>query len=260
MRKFLLLVILLLLGCTQSSKIISTSEFEQRIWELTNQERMAHNLSPLLYDEGLADLARMHSRNMFNYNFFAHKDHLGDLVDDRKRKYYPQLIVASIGENLAKIVSGAKVFTPEEIVEGWMNSTEHRENILNGTFTYLGVGVFVRGKVLYATQNFGTPVVKLLSHIPEKVEAQNQYQLEFKFMSLVPANELEAVLNFPDSHFKYDIDDKYYTLGLKPVPIHWITDKRFEVTLDFPAGKGDYNLCFGFNRSYFADGIKLKVK
>lgn len=260
MRKFLLLLILLLLSCTQSSKTISISQFEQRIWELTNQERIAHNLSPLLYDEGLADLARMHSSNMFKYDFFAHKDHLGYLVDDRKRRYYPQLIVASIGENLAKIVSGAKIFTPEEIVEGWMNSTEHRENILNGSFTHLGVGVFTQGSVLYATQNFGTPIAKLLSQIPEQLEVKNKYQLQFEFMSLEPVNELEAILNFPESNFKYNIDDQYYTLGLKPIPIHWITDKQFEVTIDFPAGKGDYNLCFGFNRSYFADGIKLKVK
>jgi len=49
-------------------------------------------------------------------------------------------------------------------------------------------------------------------------------------------------------------------MGLNTIPNHWITDKQFEVTIAFPEGKGDYNLCFGFNRSYFADGIKLKVK
>ena len=77
----------MLFACTQSSKTITISEFEHSIWELTNQQRLAYNLSPLLYDEGLADLARLHSKNMFNFDFFAHKDHLGYLVSDRNPKF-----------------------------------------------------------------------------------------------------------------------------------------------------------------------------
>ncbi len=260
MRKSFFLILLLLFACTQSSKTISVTEFEHRIWELTNQQRSAYNLPPLLYDEGLADLARLHSKNMFNFDFFAHKDHLGYLVDDRKKKYYPQLVVSSIGENLAKFVNGARTFTPEEVVNGWMNSPEHKENILNATYTHLGVGVFTQDEVLLATQNFAAPVVKLLSEIPEKFDPLYQYQLLFEYMSPLPANELEAVLNFPDSRFKYYIDDRSYTIGLKPVPLHWMAEKQLEVIVDFPAGRGNYSLCFGFNHSYLEDGIKIKLK
>ena len=260
MRKTVLLFLLLLFACTQSSKTISIPEFEHSIWELTNQQRLAYNLSPLLYDEGLADLARLHSKNMFTYDFFAHRDHLGCLVSDRKRKYYPQLIVSSIGENLAKFVNGTKVFTPEEIVTGWMNSPEHKKNILNAAYTHLGVGVFTEGEVLLATQNFATPVVKLLSELPETFNPQFQYELQFEYMGSQPQKELNAVLNFPDSRFKYNIDDKYYTIGMKPITLQWIADKQFELIVDFPAGKGNYSLCFGFNHSYLEDGIKIKVR
>lgn len=260
MRKSILLVCLLLFGCSQASKTISLPDFEHRIWELTNQERMAANLPPLLYDEGLADLARQHSQNMYKYHFFAHKDQNGYLVDTRKKQYYSSLIVVSIGENLAKIENNAKVFTPEEIVEGWMNSPEHRDNILNSTFTYLGVGVVSQGSLLLATQNFATPIVKLLSDIPADCNPQYQYQLKFAYLANEPKTDLQAVLNFPDAEFKYNIDDKYYTMGLKPVPIQWTGTDQFEVLVDFPAGKGNYSLCFGFGHSYFEDGIKLKVK
>lgn len=35
--------------------------------------------------------------------------------------------------------------TPEEVMDGWMNSSGHRANILNGTFTSIGVGYYVDG-------------------------------------------------------------------------------------------------------------------
>ena len=44
------------------------------------------------------------------------------------------------GENIAM---GQR--TPEEVMDGWMNSSGHRANILNGTFTSLGVGYYVDG-------------------------------------------------------------------------------------------------------------------
>lgn len=44
------------------------------------------------------------------------------------------------GENIAMGQS-----TPEEVMDGWMNSSGHRANILNGTFTSIGVGYYVDG-------------------------------------------------------------------------------------------------------------------
>lgn len=44
------------------------------------------------------------------------------------------------GENIAM---GQR--TPEEVMDGWMNSSGHRANILNGTFTSIGVGYYVDG-------------------------------------------------------------------------------------------------------------------
>jgi hypothetical protein len=52
------------------------------------------------------------------------------------------------GENIAKgYVSASAVMT------GWMNSPGHRANILNCSFTALGVGYDTRGN--YWVQNFG---------------------------------------------------------------------------------------------------------
>jgi len=46
----------------------------------------------------------------------------------------------SAGENLA---SG--FLSAEDVVESWMNSTSHKENILNFEFTHIGVGYYAGG-------------------------------------------------------------------------------------------------------------------
>jgi uncharacterized protein YkwD len=57
---------------------------------------------------------------------------------------------SSAGENIA---AGQK--TPEEVVNGWMNSEGHRANILNGKFTTIGVGYVEGGSYgSYWTQEF----------------------------------------------------------------------------------------------------------
>ena len=53
----------------------------------------------------------------------------------------------SAGENIAM---GQK--TPKEVVQAWMNSEGHRANILNGSYTHIGVGYVANGN--YWTQEF----------------------------------------------------------------------------------------------------------
>ena len=57
-----------------------------------------------------------------------------------------------LGENIA---AGYK--TPQEVVDGWMNSEGHRKNILNPAFTKIGVGYLYTGKDMahYWVQMFG---------------------------------------------------------------------------------------------------------
>jgi len=58
---------------------------------------------------------------------------------------------STCGENLAV---GQK--TPEEVVEGWMNSPGHRANILRSSFKSIGVGCYVRGKNVFWIQLFSS--------------------------------------------------------------------------------------------------------
>ena len=51
------------------------------------------------------------------------------------------------GENIAKGYA-----TPQAVVNGWMNSSGHRANILNANYTQIGVGYVAQGS--YWTQMF----------------------------------------------------------------------------------------------------------
>src|SRR5699024_7205627 len=104
------------------------SEYEQEVVNLTNEERENNGLEPLEIDKELSSVARKKSSDMQDDNYFDHNSptygSAFDMMDQFRIDY------TSAGENIAK---GQR--TPEEVVDAWMNSEGHRENILNGSFT-----------------------------------------------------------------------------------------------------------------------------
>jgi uncharacterized protein YkwD len=111
--------------------------FAQQVLDLTNQERVANGLRPLLYDVEAERAAKAHCEDMDARGFFDHFTPEGWDQHDRLLMLGadPNLLRAS-GENIAV---GQQ--TPADVVQAWMNSPGHRANILYPTFTHLGVGV-----------------------------------------------------------------------------------------------------------------------
>jgi uncharacterized protein YkwD len=108
-------------------------EAEEKMLELVNQERQKAGLKPLQMDEKLRQVAREHSREMFNLGYFAHQSPVtGSPFDRMKRANIPFGVA---GENLA--------YAPNVQIahEGLMNSPGHRANILRGEFSRVGIGV-----------------------------------------------------------------------------------------------------------------------
>jgi len=255
-----IIAILLLLAVSSLARVISIADFEDEIYKLTNYERRKEHLPDLAYDTGLADLARRHSKNMASADFFDHKDREGLRVGGRVEKYYPAMFAASVGENIAFFQVGNKVFNASEIVEGWMNSPPHRAAILNGDFTYIGVGVVLRGDKLYATQNFARTLYKLLSNLPEKPDQCHTYVVEFEYMGVEDPATLQATLDVPDRKQEIPVGGNRYRVGSEPREIEWLDDRRFRVNLDFRFGRGKYLLRFGWDGSFYSEGISFKVK
>jgi uncharacterized protein YkwD len=125
------------------------SAVENEVLRLTNIEREKAGCKPLVHEARLHTAALGHSADMSAKNYFSHDSADGRSFKDR--------IVATgyrfsaIGENIAKGQRSAA-----EVVQGWMNSQGHRENILNCSYTQIGVGYVAAGGP-YWTQDFGKP-------------------------------------------------------------------------------------------------------
>lgn len=257
---FLPLVLSMLFGLLSCKTTLSVADFEAEILRLTNIQRAQHQLPALLAEEGLSSLARHHAQNMARFDFFEHQDQEGLQVGGRQKKYYPQLMAKSIGENLAFHQNSKREYDPAEIVEGWMNSPGHRENILSKDFSHLGVAVLLTGDKLYSVQNFAYPIVKLQSKSIASYQKDKIYRFQFQYLAVEPKQSFEAYLILPDSQTKVMLTPNSYALGVKPIEPKWIDAHTFSLDLPFSYGKGQYRLAFGWGKGHYDSDFKFQVK
>jgi uncharacterized protein YkwD len=118
----------------------------RQIFDFTNIIRSRHQLKPFEWEDSVAEIAYLHSKDMSENNYFSHTSPTNGEVSDRFLSRDVPFRLA--GENIA-----AKYIDGVASVEGWLNSEGHRHNLLHEEFTHLGVGVFQD----YYTQNFMTP-------------------------------------------------------------------------------------------------------
>lgn len=109
----------------------------EAILKLVNQERSKAGVSPLKLSEKLTNVANIKAKDMADKNYFSHTSPTYGSPFDMLKKFGISFSYA--GENIA---AGQK--TAEEVMDSWMNSSGHRQNILNKNYTQLGVG-FKRG-------------------------------------------------------------------------------------------------------------------
>jgi uncharacterized protein YkwD len=120
---------------------------ERLMLQYVNEERRKAGVRPLVLDQSIVPVARKHSTDMWERQYFAHDNPDGDSPFDRMRD--GGVIFRSAGENLAL------ARTVERAHEGLMNSPGHRRNILDPAFGRVGIGVIdggIYGKMF--TQNF----------------------------------------------------------------------------------------------------------
>ena len=120
---------------------------QQQVLDATNAERAANGCPPLRLDPLLNQAADGHSEDMAARGYFSHSDPEGRGPGDRINAIgYPH---RSWGENIAAGYGSAQA-----AVNGWMNSSGHRANILNCAFDEIGIGYAEAGR--YWTQLFAT--------------------------------------------------------------------------------------------------------
>ena len=123
---------------------------------LLNEERTSRGMRRLRANAKLRRAADRHSRAMKARDFFDHTSPSGTTMLGRIKAagYLRGADAFRVGENIAW--GTQNLATPAEIVESWMESPGHRDNILNRRFRDIGVGLASGGQGAYYTTNFGT--------------------------------------------------------------------------------------------------------
>jgi uncharacterized protein YkwD len=108
---------------------------------LINIQRGQNGLGALTANSVLQGAALEHSQDMVKNHFFSHDSSSGEDFEDRilRFNYAPPNTQWVAGENIAW--GTLSLSTPDAIVVSWMNSPEHRANILNKQYLELGVGI-----------------------------------------------------------------------------------------------------------------------
>ena len=152
------LIIAINLLVNQKSKTSQASSLQQniqesQILELVNLERSKNGIQPLTINPQLVQSAQLKTRDMLDYNYFGHISNNGqkwsDFIINSGYNY------TTSGENLAKNYTDSR-----STVQAWMNSTTHRNNILNKDFEETGIGfgsgIIDNQSTILITQQFGS--------------------------------------------------------------------------------------------------------
>lgn len=165
---------------------LNRGEIEKWVIEFTNEERISAGLQPLRHDAAISDIARSHSENMARLSLLSH-DIRGEDPTDRAltagyncRAYrgdgsYSYGLSENIAEHpkVTQWMDFGMSYRPVDfdrdaeemargLVQGWMSSPGHRENILDRDSRRIGVGIAIQetpeygyiSETVYATQNF----------------------------------------------------------------------------------------------------------
>src|SRR5207302_483294 len=144
-----------------------------------NADRAHAGLPALGWDDQLAAVARAHSKDMLDHDFFGHVSPTTGSAADRAKKAHIDAML--ILENVAR------AFSPGESERGLMNSPGHRANILSREATRVGVGVVFdpQAKEMLVTQLFAKP--------PEKFDAHTTDELRKGVLAERRARKLKAL-------------------------------------------------------------------
>ena len=118
----------------------------QQLFQAINRERAANGLPPLKWDDALANAARQHAELMAEQKSLSH-GFLGELsLPSRATRAGARL--SWLSENVA---AGPNA---ENISEQWMQSPNHRANLLDADMDTIGAGAVERNGVVFAVADF----------------------------------------------------------------------------------------------------------
>ena len=112
--------------------------YEEQVAELVNAKRKAAGLKALKLNWELSRVARVKAQDMKDNKYFAHNSPVYGTPFNMIKNF--GISYKTAGENIAK---GQR--TPQAVVDAWWNSEGHRKNMMNSSYTEIGVGYVADG-------------------------------------------------------------------------------------------------------------------
>lgn len=150
------------IGCMSAAMAVAQepaglAQMRDHALELVNQDRSENGLPALDAGPNLDTAAIAHAEDMLARDYYDHVSPEGESVADRYRAAGGSEWEL-VAENISRCMGcTAGLDVVQELQEGWMNSPEHRANILANGLDRFGFGLASDGSTLYAVQTFAGP-------------------------------------------------------------------------------------------------------
>lgn len=210
---YLIAALLLTAGVSQLQKTgdilgFATDVTVEKLYQLTNEERSQNNVPQLQYNSDLEEAAKLKAENMFKENYWSHYGPAGETPWQFILETGYQYEYA--GENLAK-----NFLFSEGIVEAWMNSPTHKENLLRNDYTDVGFavvnGVLNGEETTLVVQMFGKPLYPSVSETTttspqaETVAVAESVVQETETQPQVLADDVTSSSSFIPTYFNINL-------------------------------------------------------
>jgi uncharacterized protein YkwD len=255
-------------------RVLNANELARALFLRVNVIRQEQGRAPLGADARLSDVALMHARDMAREAYFSHRSKDGRTSGERLAGRYPEH-VGAFAENIYRILSyrsiravreertvrsgGDEPYTvatvAERIVDGWMGSPGHRDNLLRREMNRVGHGVVVTGDDIYVTQLFSRPIVILERALPASFAAGSRVTISMYLgVDLAHESQVDALLVWPDKRRRFRVGGGRYLEGLSPVETRR-TGQEVRLLLDLPPDPGRYRLRIGSGERFYDIGV-----
>ncbi|MHB9075483.1 MAG: CAP domain-containing protein [Desulfobaccales bacterium] len=206
---------------------------EDQLLQEVNRARQTAGYPGLTQDAMLLQIARAHSKDMGERNYFSHKSPEGITPEERVRSQARQLI-GLIGENIYMQKGVGQPLQEEPLTQeaqtALMNNPRYRANILGQDYNYCAVGGILHQDAVYITQLFANVYAWLDDKAPAKLARGKELEIKGKLVRDLDTAKVSLML--------VDVNDTNNKTMLNP---KW-EDKIFKLQVTLLAKPGLYSL------------------
>jgi hypothetical protein len=168
---------------------------EYGLFNFLNKERKRYGLPKLFFQNDLQRVARKHSKDMAQNDYFDHTNLDNKSPQDRFKQAEVSEVIS--GENLAKVRGFKNPVKTAHV--GLMNSPGHKANILQKAYNCVGIGLSIStDKTYYFTQNFSYRKLYILGN-PKIIRFNRKLKFKLKIIDPTLKKVLVRIYDLADT-------------------------------------------------------------